>query len=107
MTNPYFIPLLKSEGIPIPEAEFRFAPPRRWRFDYFWPEHGLALEIDGAVWTGGRHTRGSGWMKDTEKLNEAACMGYRMLRCTPQQLLTVQMIGVIRKTLQAHSISVK
>ena len=32
-----FLALLKQEGLLLPRPEYRFAPPRRWRFDYAWP----------------------------------------------------------------------
>ena len=51
-----------------------------------------ALPIYGAVFTGGRHTRGAGWLKDTEKLNAAAVLGWRMLRCTPKALNTLKLL---------------
>ncbi len=94
-----FFGLLKRDGIPLPVTEFRFAPPRRWRMDYCWKAQFVGLEVDGAVWVAGRHTRGSGWIKDTEKLNAAAIAGYRMLRCTPKQLHDLQFIATIRKAL--------
>ena len=40
----------------LPVMEYRFAPPRRFRFDYCWPSRKLAAEVDGAVWTNGRHS---------------------------------------------------
>ena len=74
-------------------AEYQFAPPRRFRFDYavFLTTHWrkrqfkLAVEIDGGIWTGGRHTRGLGFQRDMEKLNLAAIEGWSVLRFTPQQ----------------------
>jgi very-short-patch-repair endonuclease len=67
-------------GLPAPIREYRFAAPRRWRADFAWPEHWLIVECEGAVWTGGRHTRGSGFVADMEKYNAATAMGYRVLR---------------------------
>lgn len=67
-------------GLPVPVAEYRFHPSRRWRFDYAWPDRSIAVEVDGAVFTGGRHTRGSGYEKDLEKLNEAICLGWQVVR---------------------------
>jgi very-short-patch-repair endonuclease len=90
-----FLGLLRMARLPAPEAEYRFAVPRRWRFDYAWVEQRVALEVDGSTWTNGRHTRGSGWQRDTEKLNAAASLGWRMLRCTPQQLCTLELVEVI------------
>lgn len=58
-----------------PVKEYRFHPTRLWRFDMAFPERRVAVEIDGAVWTQGRHTRGSGYIADCEKLAEAAILG--------------------------------
>ena len=71
---------LKSAKLPDPVAEYRFHPPRRWRFDLCWPDHRLAVECEGGVWTGGRHTRGAGFEADLEKYNTAAMDGWRVLR---------------------------
>src|SRR3990167_2646458 len=73
--------------LPRPTAEYRFAPPRRWRFDYAWPLHKIALEGEGGAWTRGRHTRGSGFIRDMAKYNQAALLGWRVFRVTPDQLL--------------------
>jgi len=71
---------------PDMETEYRFDSTRRWRFDLAWPPHDLAMEIEGGAWTKGRHTRGSGFVKDLEKYNEATAQGWRILRVTPQML---------------------
>jgi hypothetical protein len=96
-----FFKLLGRKGVPIPEAEYQFAPPRKWRFDFAWPDQKVALEVDGGIWIkgGGRHTRGSGWLKDTEKLNTAASLGWRLLRTTPSGLHDLETIALIRRTL--------
>lgn len=94
-----FFSLLKREGLPLPESEFCFCDGRRWRMDFAWPVQRVGLEVDGAIWTRGRHTRGSGWLKDTEKLNTAAAMGWRMLRCSPQQLHDLTLIALIKRAL--------
>ena len=51
--------------------EYKFHPTRRWRFDYAIPEHKIALEVEGGVWTGGRHTSPKGFLNDIEKYNTA------------------------------------
>jgi hypothetical protein len=73
-------------GLPLPVGEFRFHPERRWRADYCWPDKKVIVEIEGGVWSRGRHTRGYGFVKDMEKYNEAGKLGYRVFRFTPQQL---------------------
>ena len=99
MTTHVFIASLKSERLPLPVAEHKFHPPRRWKMDYAWPEYMVALEVQGAVWTGGRHTRGSGFVKDIEKYNAAAAMGWRIIRCQPKELCTMATLQLVRQTL--------
>lgn len=88
-----------SLGIPRPVAEHRFAPPRRWRFDFAWPDYMIALEVEGGAWIQGRHTRGSGFVKDLEKYREAACLGWRVLRCTPSELFTERIARDVKRAL--------
>jgi len=72
-----------TEEAPPYVREHRFHPTRRWRFDVAFVEQKVAVEIDGGCWSRGRHTRGSGYIKDTEKLNAAVVQGWRVLRyCT-------------------------
>jgi very-short-patch-repair endonuclease len=72
----------------LPEAtpEHRFSPTRRFRFDFAWLHQKVALEVEGGVWQYGRHNRASGFLKDLEKYNLAVLLGWRVIRCTPQQL---------------------
>ena len=43
-------------------------------------ENMIAVEFEGAVYAGGRHTRGSGYIKDCEKYNEGQVLGWIILR---------------------------
>ena len=79
------------------EAEYKFHPTRKWRFDYAWPEHSVALEIEGGVWIGGRHTSGSGFIKDAEKYNEAGLLGWWVFRITPQQVENGEAIQLLER----------
>lgn len=92
---------LKATGIPF-EREFRFAPPRRWRADFrfFDPKPGdLLVEVDGGSWVGGRHTSGSGFEADCEKLNAATLAGYRVLRVTPRMVDDGRALRLIERAL--------
>jgi very-short-patch-repair endonuclease len=75
-----FLEHIEKETGCVGELEYRFHPVRRWRFDMAFPEPKVAVEIEGGVWTGGRHVRGKGFRKDCEKYNTAAAMGWRVLR---------------------------
>jgi very-short-patch-repair endonuclease len=84
-----FLTLMRWNGvnIPKPETQYRFAKPRRFRFDFAWPEHRVAVEIEGGTWRNGRHTRGAGYARDCEKYNLAVVNGWRVLRYTSNMLL--------------------
>jgi hypothetical protein len=104
---------LEQAGIPF-EREYRFHPSRKWRADFGvahpgiyklateylggwkWP---VLIEIDGGSWVAGRHTRGSGFEKDAEKLNAAAELGYRVLRYTPRMIESGEALEQIRRIL--------
>ena len=64
----------------MPEQEYKFHSKRKYRFDFAWPHKKIAAECEGAVWTGGRHTRGSGFIADCQKYNAAALLGWTVLR---------------------------
>ncbi len=81
--------------------EYRFHPTRRWRFDYAIPSHKIALEVEGGVWTNGRHTRPQGFLKDMEKYNTASALGWRVLRTTPSELLKVATINLLKQAIQS------
>src|SRR5579859_6800715 len=84
--------------------ELRFCE-RKWKFDFAisggW-NHYVAIEIEGGAFIQGRHTRGAGFIKDMEKYNHAALLGWRVLRFTPQQVLKGEAIAFIRKVLDAQ-----
>ena len=86
-------------GVQKPVEEHRFHQSRRWSFDFAWPEYKLALEVDGAIWSKGRHSRGSGIIGDMEKFNAAAELGWRVIKFTPQQLRTSSTILTIKNCL--------
>lgn len=68
--------------------EYRFHPTRKWRFDFaVLPlTYQIAIEVEGGVFSGGRHTRGQGYQGDLEKYNEAALLGWTVLRYSTQQV---------------------
>jgi very-short-patch-repair endonuclease len=68
-------------------TEVRFYAARQWRADFEIIEHGILLEIEGGVWSGGRHLRGAGFIEDCEKYNTATMLGFRVLRFETQSVL--------------------
>ena len=74
--------LIDADGLPTPEREWRFAKPRRWRWDFSWKEKMVALEVQGGGHVYGRHHRPAGYERDCEKANEGVLLGWRVLRVT-------------------------
>lgn len=95
--------VLADGGIKLPEPEFRFHPERRWRFDFAWPAQMVALEVEGGIWTQGRHIRAGGFVADMEKYNAAASLGWRLFRCTPKTLYNSQTLEMIEAALEFPS----
>lgn len=86
-----------GQRLPAPVVEHRFHTERKWRFDYAWPDAKVAIEVEGGVWTGGRHTSSAGFIKDIEKYNAAARLGWRVLRCTPKTLLSLDTVEAVKE----------
>lgn len=59
------------------------------------------MEIEGGVWSMGRHTRGSGFVKDMEKYNAAASLGWRVFRFTPKQVRRLEHVPVILEAIKS------
>lgn len=87
-------------GLEVPVTEFRFAPPRRWRFDLAWEDRRLACEIEGGVFVAGRHSRGQGYENDCEKYAEALIRGWRVLRVTTGMVRDGRALGYIERILK-------
>jgi hypothetical protein len=79
--------------------EYHFHDKRNWRFDFADPERMVAVEVEGGAWSGGRHTRGSGFIKDCEKYNEAAILGWFVLRVTRPSVDDGSAIGQLERLL--------
>jgi len=62
-----------------PLREVTFHPSRKWRFDFAWVEHKVAVEIDGGIFVGGRHVDPLGGHNDNTKRNAAVALGWKVL----------------------------
>jgi very-short-patch-repair endonuclease len=99
-----FAALWKRFGYQLrpPVREYRFSPPRRWRFDFAWPTQMVAVEIEGLVFRGkSRHTTQNGYIKDCEKYNAAVEKGWHVLRYTQVDLRKrpVQVLEQVKRVL--------
>ena len=100
--DPYIQILKRShKGLKIVK-EYQFHPERKWRFDYAFPDLRIAVEIDGAVWTYGRHNNAKGYIGDMEKLNTAASMGWLVLRFTTEAKFTTAALALVADTIRTR-----
>ena len=83
--------LTQLVGLPDPTTELLFHPKRKWRFDYAWEEQKLALEVHGGIHSGGRHTRGKGFVEDRAKMNEASLLGWTVIEATQEHIKSGQL----------------
>ncbi|QDT39750.1 hypothetical protein [Stratiformator vulcanicus] len=76
--------VLGVEGIPDYVREFAFDTDRKWRFDFAWPwpRMKVAVELEGGILSDGPsgHRSKGGVLRDIEKYNRAAELGWRVLR---------------------------
>lgn len=100
LTNQFRLFWKAIDGQPF-VAELRFhivegdEKQRQWRFDFAWPDVGVCVEIEGGVFSNGRHTRGGGFMADCEKYNRALMQGWQVIRI-PGKLITVPYLESVR-----------
>jgi hypothetical protein len=83
--------------------EHEFHPDRKFRGDYCWIKEGIILEVEGGTWgKKSRHTSGKGYEGDCHKYNEAAILGWMVIRCTTPMVRNGDAITYVRKALEAR-----
>lgn len=83
-------------------AEWPFHPTRKWRFDYACPELKIAIEVDGGIFTGGRHSGGVGQLKDMEKMNHAASAQWLVFHTTPEDMHDLEFRKLVLEAIKAR-----
>ena len=79
------------------EQEFEFHPTRKWRADFHLKGKKILVEVEGGIWSNGRHTRGKGYLGDLDKYNAATMMGYQVIRFSTEQVKSGSAIEQIFK----------
>lgn len=95
---------IRTCGLPEPVRELVFAKPRRWRFDFAYPDRMIAVECEGGTWTDGAHVRGKHVESDCNKYNEAALRGWTVLRFTTDQIKEGWAIRTIERALGMEAV---
>lgn len=80
--------------------EFRFHPDRKWQADFRIDDMPILVEVEGGVFSNGRHTRGEGYTKDCEKYSAAAINGWFVIRGTTAQIKAGLVIQWIEKLIE-------
>jgi very-short-patch-repair endonuclease len=71
---------LKQSGERLAQA------PRAWRADFVHRPTMTLIEVEGGAWSGGRHTRGAGFIEDATKYLRAWELGWNVLRLSEKQI---------------------
>ncbi len=102
-TDCKFMALLIQQELGVEAVEeYVFHPDRKWRFDLAIPSHKIAIEVEGGVWTNGRHTRGSGFLGDMEKYNAGTSLGWRIIRVVPEELTKTKTMKTLKQMIQQN-----
>ena len=94
---------LRASKLPPHVTEYRFHPTRKWRLDVAWPDLMIAVEIDGGT-TGmrGRHVRPGGFRNDCIKLNEAALLGWMIIRGDSQMVKNGNLLAMAERAVKGR-----
>lgn len=94
---------MRAVGLDNWESEYQFHPSRKWRFDLAAVLPKIAIEVDGGTWANGRHTRGSGYEQDCEKINEAVLLGWRVLRVTGDMVKDGRALALVERAVSSFA----
>lgn len=89
---------IRAEKLPAPQREYVFAPPRRWRIDFAWPELRLAVEVDGEA-----HRIHERFHADFEKHARLVLDGWTLLRVGGREVRSGKAIAWLKTLLWERS----
>lgn len=74
-------------GLPEPEREYKAIDGRKYKWDFYFRQNRLLVEIQGGIWLKmSGHNTGKGIERDAEKLNLATCAGFNVLQITAKTI---------------------
>lgn len=94
---PWCLGCLLARRVRVLRHEYRKG--RNWRCDFAWPELRLIVEVEGGVYTQGRHVRPSGFTKDIEKYNAIAAAGWTLQRFSRREVTSGEALNVIQRVI--------
>jgi hypothetical protein len=75
--------------------EYKFCKERKWKIDYYLPDLNAAIEVEGGVWSGGRHINPKGFLNDIDKYNAITMAQIQLLRIDTDRLNSAYFKGLI------------
>lgn len=75
--------------------EYKFCKERKWKIDYYLPDLNAAIEVEGGVWSGGRHINPKGFLNDLDKYNAITMAQIQLLRIDTDRLNSAYFKGLI------------
>lgn len=92
--------ITKLTQLPKPEREVRLIEGRNWRYDFVWMAKKLIVEVEGGIWTGGRHVRPKGFTEDLRKYQAAQNLGFVVCRVTTEMVNRGEALSMIEELLR-------
>lgn len=91
---------LQAAGLTF-ERQYAYVPGRSFRADFALVASRLLVEVQGGIWKRQAHGSVSGVLKDNERLNEATCAGWRLIRVRPDEVDSGEAFALVERTLRA------
>jgi hypothetical protein len=97
-----FVQQLSLVGIKV-STEFVFAAPRKWRSDWRVKGKKILIEFEGGLFAKGKqgHSSVTGILRDIEKYNSAALLGYTVIRIAPSHVRSGQALKWVEEAIGA------
>ena len=86
----------RRASLPQPLVEYPFAPGRKFRADCCWPDAKLIVEVQGAI-----HRIKARFQADRERSQVIACLGYRLMLVSPEEVRNGRALELVRQALSA------
>lgn len=92
----------ERHGLPKPEMQALLIPSRKFRWDLAWPAYRVCVDVQGGMYSNGRHLRVQGYETDLVKSALVQLEGYIALAFTPRQIDDNVAVMFIAAALAAH-----
>lgn len=98
-----FLNQLRIARLPMPEAEVRFHPTRKWRFDWAFVPQKIAIEYQGGIFHGGiGHNGIKGSKRDCLKFSSATALGWKLFLINADMVRDGSAFGFIQDALASR-----